>query len=56
MTGVPHNFFANRSELMSSATLRLSSSSIDLGAVFSWEVAHGFSKVTDFPTQLEYGA
>ena len=28
---------------------------MDILAAFQWEVAHGFAKAKDIPTQIEYG-
>jgi len=53
--GVPYHFYANGSELMFFRDTQVSSGSVDLLAAFQWEVAHGFAKASDVPTQLEYG-
>ena len=63
--GVPYHFFANGSncnttnvggcELMFFRDTQTTSGSVDLLAAFQWEVAHGFAKASDVPTQLEYG-
>lgn len=34
---------------------QVTSGSVDLLGIFQWEVAHGYAKATDVPTQLEYG-
>jgi len=53
--GVAYKFFANGSELMFFRQTQVKSGSADLLCFFSWEVAHGYAKATDVPTQLEYG-
>ena len=63
--GVPYHFFANGSncnttnvggcELMFFRDTQTTSGSVDLLAAFQWEVAHGYAKSSDVPTQLEYG-
>ena len=50
-----YNFFANGSELMFFRQTQVPSGSVDILAAFQWEVAHGYAKATDVPTQLEYG-
>jgi hypothetical protein len=42
-------------ELMFFRDTQVSSGSVDLLAVFQWEVANGYAKASDVPTQLEYG-
>ena len=34
---------------------QVAAGSVNLLAVYQWEVAHGFAKASDVPTQLEYG-
>ena len=65
LDGVPYHFFANGSncnttnvggcELMFFRDTQTNSGSVDLLAAFQWEVAHGYAKSSDVPTQLEYG-
>jgi hypothetical protein len=42
-------------ELMFFRDTQTSSGSVDLAAIFQWEVANGYAKASDVPTQLEYG-
>jgi hypothetical protein len=42
-------------ELMFFRDTQTSSGSVDLAAIFQWEVANGYAKASDIPTQLEYG-
>ena len=42
-------------ELMFFRDTQATSGSVDLAAIFQWEVAHGYAKASDVPTQLEYG-
>ena len=65
--GVSYHFLANgpssgcntsnesNCEMMFFRDTQVSSGSVDLLAVFQWEVANGFAKASDVPTQLEYG-
>jgi hypothetical protein len=67
--GVLYNFVANGPggttkcttaneadcELMFFRQSQVASGSVDLAAVFQWEVANGYAKASDVPTQLEYG-
>jgi len=53
--GVPYHFLANGDELMFFRDTQVKSGSVNLLAVLQWEVAHGYAKSTDVPTQLEYG-
>jgi len=53
--GVPYHFIDNGGELMFFRDAQVKSGSVNLLAVFQWEVAHGYAKSTDVPTQLEYG-
>jgi hypothetical protein len=55
LDGVPYHFFANGAELMFFRDTQVTSGSVDLLAAWEWEVAHGFAKATDIPTQIEYG-
>jgi len=68
LDGVPYHFLCNGSasdccangnhgnaEMMFFRDTQTSSGSVDLLAAFQWEVAHGYAKATDVPTQLEYG-
>ena len=34
---------------------QVASGSVDILAAYQWEVAHGFAKASDIPTQIEYG-
>lgn len=42
-------------EIMLFRDAQVSSGSVNLLAVFNWEVANGFAKASDIPTQLEFG-
>ena len=66
--GVSYHFLANgpantdcttanegNCELMFFRDSQVSSGSVNLLAVFQWEVANGYAKSSDIPTQLEYG-
>jgi hypothetical protein len=53
--GVPYHFYANGKELMFFRDKQVSSGSVDILAAYQWEVAHGFAKASDIPTQIEYG-
>jgi hypothetical protein len=55
LDGVPYHFFANGSELMFFRDTQVTSGSVDILAAYNWEVAHGFAKASDIPTQIEYG-
>jgi hypothetical protein len=55
LDGVPYHFYANGKELMFFRDTQISSGSVDILAAYQWEVAHGFAKATDIPTQIEYG-
>jgi hypothetical protein len=55
LDGVPYHFFANGSELMFFRDSKVTSGSVDILAAYQWEVAHGFAKASDIPTQIEYG-
>jgi hypothetical protein len=65
LAGVPYHFFANgdncnttnvgNCELMFFRDTQTTSGAVDLLAAFQWEVAHGYAKASDVPTQLEYG-
>ena len=55
LDGVPYHFFANGSELMFFRDTQVASGSVDILAAYKWEVAHGFAKASDIPTQIEYG-
>ncbi len=55
LDGVPYHFFANGSELMFFRDTQVASGSVDILAAYQWEVAHGFAKASDIPTQIEYG-
>jgi hypothetical protein len=45
----------NGDELIFAMVNQESSGSVDLLAVYNWEVANGYAKASDAPTQLEYG-
>jgi hypothetical protein len=53
--GTEYHFVANGSELIFMMVNQETSGSVDLLAVYNWEVANGYAKATDAPTQLEYG-
>lgn len=53
--GVPYHFLANGGELLFFRDTQTTSGSVDILAAWRWEVAHGYAKSTDVPTQLEYG-
>jgi hypothetical protein len=64
--GVGYKFYPNCSgaadaaneahcEYMFFRDTQVTSGSVDLAAVFQWEVANGYAKASDVPTQLEYG-
>jgi hypothetical protein len=63
--GVGYTFLANGTncsaavestcEYMFFRDTQVTSGSVDLAAIFQWEVAHGYAKASDVPTQLEYG-
>jgi len=63
--GVGYKFFANGTncsaavestcEYMFFRDTQVSSGSVDLAAIFQWEVANGYAKASDVPTQLQYG-
>ena len=55
LDGVPYHFYANGKELMFFRDTQVASGSVDILAAYQWEVAHGFSKASDIPTQIEYG-
>ena len=65
LAGVPYHFFANgdncnttnvgNCELMFFRDTQTTSGSVDILAAFRWEVANGYAKASDVPTQLEYG-
>jgi hypothetical protein len=55
LDGVPYHFLANGSELMFFRDTQVTSGSADILAAYQWEVANGYAKATDIPTQLEYG-
>lgn len=68
LAGVPYHFLANgpnntpcttanegSCELMFFRDTQVSSGTVDLSAAFQWEVANGYAKASDVPTQLEYG-
>jgi hypothetical protein len=55
LDGVPYHFFANGKELMFFRDTQVASGSVDILAAYQWEVAHGFAKASDIPTQIEYG-
>lgn len=42
-------------ELIFARESQVSSGSVNILAAFQWEVAHGYAKATQIPTQLEYG-
>lgn len=42
-------------ELIFARESQVSSGSVNILAAFQWEVAHGYAKATEIPTQLEYG-
>ncbi len=52
--GLP-TFIANGSELIFMMVNQEQSGSVNILAVWQWEVANGYAKSTDVPTQLEYG-
>ena len=63
--GVGYTFFANGTncsaavestcEYMFFRDTQVTSGSVDLAAIFQWEVANGYAKASDVPTQLQYG-
>jgi hypothetical protein len=63
--GVGYTFLANGTncsaanestcEYMFFRDAQVTSGSVDLAAIFQWEVAHGYAKASDVPTQLQYG-
>lgn len=63
--GVPYHFHANGTncsaatekscEYIFTRDTQVSSGSVDVLAAWNWEVANGFAKSTDIPTQIEYG-
>ena len=53
--GVAYHFIANGSELIFMMVNQEQSGSANILAVWQWEVANGYAKSTDVPTQLEYG-
>jgi hypothetical protein len=55
LDGVPYHFYANGKELMFFRDTQVASGSVDILAAYQWEVAHGFAKASDIPTQIEYG-
>jgi hypothetical protein len=55
LDGVPYHFYANGKELMFFRDSQVTSGSVDILAAYQWEVAHGFAKASDIPTQIEYG-
>jgi hypothetical protein len=55
LDGVPYHFYANGKELMFFRDKQVASGSVDILAAYQWEVAHGFAKASDIPTQIEYG-
>jgi len=55
LNGVPYHFYALGKELMFFRDTQVTSGSVDILAAYQWEVANGYAKATDVPTQLEYG-
>ena len=55
LDGVRYKFYDNGGELMFFRDTQVTSGSVDLLAAFQWEVANGYAKTTDVPTQFEYG-
>ena len=68
LDGVRYHFLCNGSvsdcspsgnhanaEMMFFRDSQVSSGSVDLLAAFQWEVAHGYARAGDVPTQIEYG-
>ena len=55
LDGVPYTFLDSGGELMFFRQSQVSSGSVDILAAYQWEIAHGYAKATDVPTQLEYG-
>ncbi len=55
LDGVAYHFLDNGGELMFFRDTPVTSGSVDILAAYQWEVAHGYAKSTDVPTQLEYG-
>ncbi len=63
--GVGYTFLANghncsaavesTCEYMFFRDTQVTSGSVDLAAILQWEVANGYAKASDVPTQLEYG-
>ena len=63
--GVGYTFLANGTncsaavestcEYMFFRDTQVTSGSVDLAAIFQWEVANGYAKASDVPTQLQYG-
>jgi hypothetical protein len=53
--GVPYHFIDNGGELIFMMVNQETSGSVDILAVYNWEVANGYAKASDAPTQLEYG-
>lgn len=55
LDGVPYHFLDNGGELLFFRDTQVASGSVDILAAYQWEVAHGYAKATDIPTNLEYG-
>ena len=55
LNGVGYKFYDNNGELMFFRDTQVASGSVDILAAFQWLVTQGLVKVTDVPTQLEYG-
>jgi tripartite-type tricarboxylate transporter receptor subunit TctC len=55
INGVAYQFVNLGSENIFIMKNQEKSGSVDILAVFNWEVANGYAKATDVPTQLEYG-
>lgn len=55
LNGVAYKFIDNGGELIFMRQSQVQSGSVDILAAWKWEVAHGYAKATDVPTQLEYG-
>ena len=52
---MPYSFYDNGGELMFFRDTQVAVGSVDILAALQWEVANGYAKATDVPTQLEYG-
>lgn len=55
LDGVPYKFIDNGGELIFMRENQVQSGSVDILAAWQWEVANGYAKASDVPTQMEYG-